>query len=74
MATQAQRRVWRDAVDATLKERDRSERARLRRHELRHGPAAADRPRPLAFDALGFPIPQPTPSFARRVARLLREE
>jgi hypothetical protein len=35
---------------------------------------AGDRPRPLEFDARGFPIRQPIPSFVQRVARLLGEE
>jgi hypothetical protein len=31
----------------------------------------AERAHPLAFDESGFPIAQPWPSFAKRVARLL---
>jgi hypothetical protein len=34
--------------------------------------AILDLPRPLEFDDNGFPIPQRTPSFVTRVARLLR--
>lgn len=75
MATQAQLRMWRDAVEAALNARDGAGRYRLRQWELRRGTrAAADRPRPLEFDARGFPIPQSTPSFVRRISRLLREE
>jgi hypothetical protein len=74
MAPQAQQRMWRNAVEAARNERDGTGRY-LRQRDLRRGTrAAADRPRPLEFDARGFPIPQPIPSFVRRVARLLGEE
>jgi hypothetical protein len=66
--------MWRDAVEAALNEREGAGRHRLRQRELRGATPAADRPRPLEFDARGFPVPQPTPSFLRRIARLLREE
>jgi hypothetical protein len=42
--------------------------------EVRRGTPPPARPGPLEFDARGFPIPQPFPSFARRVARMLREQ
>ena len=75
MASQAQRRRWRDAVEATPTARDWAERSGRPRLEVRRGiPAAADRARPLEFDARGFPIAQPTPSFVWRVARLLDDE
>ena len=65
MATQRQQRVGRDAP----------ERYRRSQLEARRGTrVAGDRPRPLEFDARGFPIRQPTPSFVQRVARLLGEE
>ena len=64
----------RDAEEASLKERGGAGRD-LRQRDLRRGTrAAADRPRPLEFDARGIPIVQPIPSFVRRVARLLGEE
>jgi hypothetical protein len=80
MATQGQRPKWRDAVKTALNERDGAERYRPRERELRRATAGPDQlrppdqPRPLEFDARGFPIPQSIPSFTRRVARLLREE
>ena len=64
----------RDAEEASLKERGGAGRD-LRQRDLRRGTrAAADRPRPLEFDARGIPIAQPIPSFVRPVARLLGEE
>jgi hypothetical protein len=75
MATHGQRRTWRDAVDAALYKRDAAERYRRSQLEGRRGTrVAADRPRPLEFDAGGFPIGQPITSFEQRVARLLGEE
>ena len=60
MATQAQRRRWRDAVEATPTARDWAERSGRPRLEVRRGiPAAADRARPLEFDARGFRSPSP---------------
>lgn len=69
IATQAQRRTWRDAGEAAPNER--SWRPQL---EVIRGAAGSDRPRPLEFDADGFPIPQPMTSFERRVARLRADE
>jgi hypothetical protein len=41
--------------------------------QLRPGRAeTVDRPRPLEFDANGFPVPQRIPSFVTRVAQLRR--
>ena len=55
------------AVEVTAAERDAS---RLR--EFRGGyPRSTERARPREFDARGFPVPQPSPSFIERVARLL---
>lgn len=65
MATQGQQRMGRHAA----------ERYRRSQLEVRRGTrVAGDRPRPLEFDAHGFPIRQPIPSFVQRVARLLGEE
>jgi hypothetical protein len=71
MATHAHRR---NGVPATLKESREAERYQLRQREIRRATnTTRDRPRPLEFDPLGFPLPQPMPSFVRRVARLLRD-
>jgi hypothetical protein len=74
MGSQAQQRMWRDAVEAARNERDGAGRYLPRWREARHGHSAADRWRPQEFDERGFPIAQPIPSFVRRVARLLGEE
>ena len=74
MATHANGRKRRDAVQTALNALDGAERYQLRQREIRRGTnATRDRPRPLEFDALRFPLPQPIPSFVRRVARLLRD-
>jgi len=71
MATHAHRR---NGVPATLKESREAERSQLHQREVgRAANTARDRPRPLDFDPLGFPLPQPMPSFVRRVTRLLRD-
>jgi hypothetical protein len=58
------------AVEVTAAERDAS---RLR--EVRGGyPRSTDRARPREFDARGFPVPQPNPSFIERVGRLLNPD
>ena len=70
MTIEAQRRV-----EAALARGDAAERYARRQRMVRRGRSpGADRPRPLEFDANGFPIPQPVPAFVRRVARLLRED
>lgn len=73
MATQAQRRKWRSSVERALNERDGAERYALRQREFRRGQDNTnnDRPGPLEFDPLGFPIPQPIPDFMRRIGRLI---
>jgi hypothetical protein len=70
MTTQAHQ-TWGDAVEAAA---NAAERRRLSQPGLRGGTPPPARPGPLEFDARGFPIPQPVPSFMRRVARLLREQ
>jgi hypothetical protein len=74
MATQAEMRQWRDAVEEALNEQEGSARYQVRQRELRRGrdrDRAADGPRPLEFDDGGFPIPQPIPRFIQRVRRLI---
>jgi hypothetical protein len=64
MATQVQRRKWRESVEAALDARDG------RQQEGRRG---MDAPRALEFDERGFPIPQRIPGFVQRVRRLLTD-
>jgi hypothetical protein len=72
MNGQAHQRASGDTVTAAFSEPAGAERYRRRQTQLRRGRAAAvDHPRPLEFDESGFPIPQRTPSFVARVARLL---
>jgi hypothetical protein len=73
MAPRAKRHTWRDAVEAAVDDPGAAVPSGRAQLELRRGTGAADRPGPLEFDAHGFPIPQPVPSFVRRVDRLLRE-
>ena len=74
MATQAQMRQWRAAVEAALSAQDSAERYERRQSELRRGTNGAEgrpRPGPQRFDESGFPIPQPIPDFMQRVGRLI---
>jgi hypothetical protein len=72
MNGQAQQRELGDAFALVLQEQTGAEKYRQRQRQLRRGRTdTVDRPRPLEFDENGFPIPQPTPSFITRVARLL---
>jgi hypothetical protein len=49
-----------------------AERYRRRQQQVRRRRTeTVDRPRPLEFDANGFPVAQRAPSFVTRVARLL---
>ena len=72
MLEQPPRHALLSALDATL-----IEQARVEAYQPTPRPArpatgdTPDRPRPLEFDANGFPITQQTPNFATRVARLL---
>ena len=62
-----------DAFAIVLREHEGAERYRRRQQQVRRGRRdTLDLPRPLEFDDNGFPIPQRTPSFVTRVARLLR--
>jgi hypothetical protein len=64
-----------DALATALREQAGAERYQRRQRQVRRGRAAAvDHPRPLEFDKGGFPIPQRTPSFVARVARLLNPQ
>jgi hypothetical protein len=72
MATQAEMRQWRNAVEEALNEQDGAERYELRQRAMRRGrDRADDGPRPLEFDNGGFPIPQPIPRFIKRIGRLI---
>jgi hypothetical protein len=72
MATQPQMRRWRDAVEDALTAQQKFDGYERRQWELTRGKSRAnDGPRPLEFDASGFPIPQPRPRFAQRIGRLV---
>jgi hypothetical protein len=59
-------------VEAALSEEAGAERYRRSQVDARRGRTnAADRARPMEFDESGFPLPQRSPSFVERVARLL---
>jgi hypothetical protein len=63
-----------DAVALVLKEQAGGERYRRRQQQVRRvRRETEDRPRPLEFDENGFPVPQHTPRFLTRVARLLSQ-
>jgi hypothetical protein len=69
----ARQRELSDALEALLEHRAGAERYRRRQARVRRAMTeTVDRPRPLEFDANGFPVAQRTPSFVTRVARLLR--
>jgi hypothetical protein len=60
-----------DAIAAALKEQASAETYERRLRQVRRGRAeTVDPPRPLEFDANGFPIAQRRSSFVRRIARL----
>ena len=72
MATEAQMGQWRSGVEDALNASDGAELYELRQRQMRRGRGAAEnRARPLEFDDLGFPIPQPIPRFVRRVGRVI---
>ena len=72
MATEAELRQWRAAVEEVLNTQDAAARYQQRQRELRRRSArAGDGPRPREFDEGGFPIPQPTPRFIQRIERLM---
>jgi hypothetical protein len=74
MASQAQMVQWRDAVRETLNSLDAAARYENRQRTQRHGRRSADaRPRPLEFDAGGFPVPQRAASFSQRITRLISD-
>jgi len=65
---------WRDAVQETLSSLGGTGRYEHRQRELRRGGRSTDaRPRPLEFDAGGFPVPQRAPSFSQRIGRLIND-
>jgi hypothetical protein len=72
MATQAQMRELRDAVEAAIADREGAEGYRRLQRQALHGTrAAAGRAQPLEFDESGFPIIQQGPGLFERVRRLL---
>ena len=81
MATKAEQRQWRDAVEEVLNATEAAERYQQRQREMRRGRArSGDGPRPREFDEGGFPLPQPVSRFtsassassmAERIARRL---
>jgi hypothetical protein len=72
MADHSQDPDLRAVVAAALIEHDRgAEYDRSQREATAGGGNAGDQPRPLEFDARGFPIARPVPHFMRRVRRLL---
>ena len=72
MSEDTRRRELLDEVEAALSEQAGAEAyQRSQRQARRAWRAVPDRPRPLEFDANGFPVSQRRPSFATRVARLL---
>jgi hypothetical protein len=77
MAMQLSGRGRRHAVEANaaLNGHNGAGSYKLRQGRITRGTGTpAEQPRPLEFDASGFPVPQPTPSFVQRVRRLLRDE
>jgi hypothetical protein len=72
MSEQARRRELLDGLEAALSEQAGAEASqRSQRQARRASRGTPDRPRPLEFDANGFPVSQRSPSFTTRVARLL---
>jgi len=72
MATQAQRRKWRNSVERALTEREAAERYELRQRAIRRGGSAeGGPPRALELDALGVPIPRPVSRLVQRLRRLI---
>jgi len=70
MAKQTQQPVLPPRLMSGLVKQARAERY-WQRQVWRGEADAHERPRPLEFDALGFPVPQSRPGFLRRVGRLL---
>jgi len=72
MATQAQMRELRDAVEAAIADRvGAASYRRLQREALNGRRFGASRAHPLEFDESGFPIEQQGPGFFDRVRRML---
>jgi hypothetical protein len=72
MATQAQKRHVRNAIEGALNEREGAERYELRQRAIRRGRGGeAGSSRPMEFDARGLPIPQPMAGFMGRIGRWL---
>jgi hypothetical protein len=72
VATQAQMRELRDAVEAAIADRQGAESYhRLQRETLNGRRFGASRAGPLEFDESGFPINQEATGFIERVRRIL---
>jgi hypothetical protein len=72
MSEQARMRELGQALETAVHADAGAERYQRSQRQLRRARSeTADRPRPLEFDRNGFPVAQPRPSFAQRVARLL---
>ena len=61
-----------NALAAVHREQVGAERYRRSQRDSRGGLQSRGLNGPLQFDESGFPIPQATPSFAARVARLIK--
>jgi hypothetical protein len=72
MAMHTERRRWRNSVERTLTGRDSGASRELNLRAIRRAESGPEHsPAPLEFDAAGFPIPQPLPSFVQRVGWLI---
>lgn len=78
MTKNARQRELSESLEATLREQDGAERYQGAQRQVRRegqetvrGRKEVDLPRPLEFDANGFPVAQRSSSFVTRVARLL---
>ena len=72
MSEETRRRELLEDLEAALSEQAGAEAYQRSQQQARRAwRGTPDRPRPLEFDANGFPVSQRSPSFATRVARLL---
>jgi hypothetical protein len=71
MANHLPQRELLDAVEAALHEQSAAGRYQRSQRDATSRRDAVPGARPLEFDESGFPIPQRSPSFVKRVAQLL---
>jgi hypothetical protein len=72
MTDQARAHDFYGSLERTASERARAERYQRYQRRIRSGLGhVAEGPRPREFDESGFPVPQRSPTFVERVARLL---